>query len=334
MPLSERAMGCLHKILIGLICWLLISIALPASLHAQDAIGNMSETGRASNQEIVPPFTICDPPPVCFASAEERQAWAARNRCRFLEDVCSRTTPARAKQGAGQEGPGSWENISEAIKARFVYGYDFVAGLLKGLRDQVVDLYALFTNVDEAVKGLTGLGRSLYDDPEGTLRRLTVLLGHGVVDTLTRATQCGAHDLGLVIGQNVNPAVILRSAARLSRYGDDLADAGISARRDFGCASFAAGTPVLTARGRIPIERIRAGQFVLSRAGQSLLDGPQMVTEIFSRRASSHRVLRTEFDTFALTDEHPLWVQGKGWTQAKDVTEQDVVAGRMATRWF
>jgi hypothetical protein len=51
------------------------------------------------------------------------------------------------------------------------------------------------------------------------------------------------------------------------------------------------------------------------------------VTNTFGRIAPSYRLLKTESDTLKLTDEHPLWVQGKGWIEPKDVTDDDVIYG-------
>lgn len=306
---------------------LLLTILSPSHVLAQTA-GGAAETAGTSVTTPVPVFGICDPPPVCFASVEARQAWAAQNRCRFLEDVCTQTTPENDHRGAQQEDRGFWGNLWHGIESQLVYGYEFVKGLLTGLKDQVADLFSLVTNIDEAVQGLVALGRAFHDDPHATLRTLAGLLGQAAVDTITRATHCGAYDLGRVVGQHVNPAVMLRLATRLSRYGDDLGAAVNATRHDFGCASFAVGTSVLTDRGRVPIEQIRIGQIVLSRDGRSQTDIPRPVTDVFSRTASSHRILRTEYDTFRVTDEHPFWVQGKGWTQAKDVTDEDIIAGR------
>lgn len=275
-----------------------------------------------------PVFKICEPPPVCFASVEARRAWAEQHQCRFLEDVCSQTTPERDNKGAPEEGRGFWGDLWQGIEGGLVYGYEFVEGLLTGLKNQLADLYSLIVDADDAIAGLIDLGRAFYDDPEGTLQTSAGLLGQDAIDNITRATHCGAYDLGLVIGQNVSPAVMLRLASRLSQYGGDLAHAVHATRQDFGCSSFAAGTPILTGRGRVAIERIGAGDSVLSRDEGSLSDKPQAVTRVFSRTAPGYRLLRTEFDTFRVTDEHPLWVQGKGWTQAKDVTDEDVISGR------
>lgn len=77
----------------------------------------------------------------------------------------------------------------------------------------------------------------------------------------------------------------------------------------------------------VPIEQIRAGQQVHSRHDRLFSDAAQTVTQVFARTAPGYRVLSTEFDQFKLTDEHPLWVQGKGWTQAQYITDDDVIAG-------
>ncbi|MCW8183021.1 hypothetical protein D8B29_27040, partial [Verminephrobacter eiseniae] len=182
-----------------------------------------------------------------------------------------------------------------------------------GLKDQVTDLWQMLTNPAEVISGLVELGKAFFNDPDGTLKMLAGLLGQEAIDTIKRATQCGAYDLGKVIGKNVNPGAMFKLAVNLSKYGGKLADAVKGTRREFGCASFAADTLVHTPRGMVPIEQIRAGQQVQSRHDRLFADAPQTVTKTFARTAPSYRRLSTEFDQFKLTDEHPLWVQGKGW---------------------
>ncbi len=37
-------------------------------------------------------------------------------------------------------------------------------------------------------------------------------------------------------------------------------------------------------------------------------------------------MLTTEFETVRVTEEHPLWLQGKGWTKVSEITVNDVIA--------
>jgi hypothetical protein len=272
-------------------------------------------------------WEICNPPPVCFATKAAKQAWAEANHCRFIEDVCEKNPASGDNKGASDADAGFWGSAWSQVKDGVVYGYEFVKGLLAGLKSQVADLFDLVTNLDEVVAGLIDLGKAFYTDPKGTLQKLGELLGQEAIDAITKATQCGPYDLGKVIGTYVSPATMLRLATRLTKYGGNLAEAVKATKLDLGCSSFAAGTPVQTPQGAVPIEQITTGDKVLSRHERSYADKAQPVTQIFGRIAPSYRELQTEFDTFKLTDEHPLWVQGKGWTLAKDVTDDDVIAG-------
>ncbi|MEC5217622.1 hypothetical protein RCH09_002582 [Actimicrobium sp. GrIS 1.19] len=272
-------------------------------------------------------WEICNPPPVCFATKAAKQAWAEANHCRFIEDVCEKNPASGDNKGASDADAGFWGSAWSQVKDGLVYGYKFVKGLLAGLKSQVADLFDLVTNLDEVVAGLIDLGKAFYNDPKGTLQKLGELLGQEAIDAITKATQCGPYDLGKVIGTYVSPATMLRLATRLTKYGGKLAEAVKATKLDLGCSSFAAGTPVQTPQGAVPIEQITTGDQVLSRHERSYADKAQPVTQTFGRIAPSYRELQTEFDTFKLTDEHPLWVQGKGWTLAKDVTDDDVIAG-------
>ncbi|GAA4018640.1 polymorphic toxin-type HINT domain-containing protein [Actimicrobium antarcticum] len=279
-------------------------------------------------QAATPVWQICNPPPVCFASKEAKQVWAEENHCRFIEDVCDQTSASADNKGASDADQGLWGSAWNDVKAGLVYGYEFVKGLLTGLKDQITDLLSLIGNLDDVILGLIDLGKAFYADPKGTLLKLAELLGQEAVDVITRATQCGAYDLGKVIGTYVSPAIMLKLATRLTKYAGKLSEAVAAVKHDFGCASFAAGTLVRTSQGLLPIEQITIGRQVASRHERSYADRPQAVTRTFGRIAPSYRLLQTEFDTFKLTDEHPLWVQGKGWTEARHITDDDVIAGQ------
>jgi hypothetical protein len=272
-------------------------------------------------------WKVCEPPPVCFVSQAAKDKWAKEHQCQFLDDVCSKTTPDKDNTGAPDEDQGFWGGLWSSIKGSVVYGYEFVKGLVTGLKDQVMDLVHMVTDFDEVVAGLAQLGKAFFDDPKGTLAQLAELLGQEAVDTITRATQCGAYDLGNVIGTYVSPAFALKLASRLTKYSGRLSEAVKVLKHEYGCASFGAGTLVLTPEGLQPIQDIDEGQQVLSRSETSYADRAQEVTHTFGRVAPHHRLLKTEAGSYRLTGEHPLWVQGKGWTEAVDVAVDDVLAG-------
>lgn len=272
---------------------------------------------------------ICPAPTECFKTKEARQDWAKRNNCRFLEDVCEKTPASEDNKGANAADSGFWGNLWNKGVAAVRYGYEFGKGLFAGLKEQVTDIVDLVSNPGEVLSGLGALGKAFYDDPKGTLAALGQLLGQEAVDTITRATQCGAYDLGKVIGSYVSPAVALKFSAKLGKFSGKVADAVKDFKKEVGCASFAEGTLIQTPAGSLPINSLGRNDLVAARDEYRWRDADQRITNTFGRVAPSYRELRTEYESFDITDEHPLWVQGKGWTPVKDVAVGDVLAARI-----
>ena len=270
--------------------------------------------------------TICPNPGQCFATKEAKDNWAKANQCQFLEDVCDKTPASQDNKGAKPEDQGFWSKLWSDVSGALQYGYEFGKGLFTGLISQVTDIIDLISDPVAVAKGLVELGKAFYNDPKGTLTALAELLGQEAVDTITKATECGAYDLGKVIGSYVSPAVALKLAAKLGKFTGKIADAVKATKLDLGCASFIAGTSIHTPQGLSAIERITTGVMVESRDDTKWADNTQQVSSTFGRTAPSYRQLQTELETLSLTDEHPLWVQGKGWTHAKDVVQDDILA--------
>jgi hypothetical protein len=269
---------------------------------------------------------LCQVPPGICPTKEFREEWAKKNNCQFPEDVCEKTNASDDRYGPKDKDEGFWGSLWDGVKGSVTYGYEFVKGVVAGLKGQLSDLWNMVTNPGEIISGLVALGQSFYDDPKGTMKALGEMLGQEAVDTFTRATQCGAYDLGKVIGSYVSPAFGLKLATNLTKFSGKLADASKALRKQYGCASFAGSTLVLTPEGLVPIESIAVGDQVGSRNELSFADRPQRVTDVFGRIAPSYRRLSTESETLKVTDEHPLWLQGKGWTEAAELNPGDIIA--------
>ena len=263
--------------------------------------------------------SICDPNFCPISKAD----YAKQNNCKFLEDICPGIK--QDNKGAKAEDKGFWGEAWDTIAAGATYGYEFMKGLATGLVGQITDLWDLVSSPIETAKGLIELGKAFYDDPKGTIKKLAEILGQEAVDSITQATQCGPYYLGNVIGKYVSPAVALKIAGKLGKFGK-LDDAIKAVKKDFGCASFASDTPVWTSLGQVPIQSISVGQLVDSRHDQKWSQQSQKVSNTFNRSSPNYYQLHTEEESFRVTEEHPLWVQGKGWTQVKDITDDDVLA--------
>jgi hypothetical protein len=96
------------------------------------------------------------------------------------------------------------------------------------------------------------------------------------------------------------------------------------AKSIFTRACFAAGTPLLTPDGDKPVEQFQPGDWILT-APEDDPNGPleaKQVEEVFD---SHSRLLHVQVNgqVIRTTAEHPFWVRGRGWTDAKDLMAGD-----------
>ncbi|MBZ0237961.1 MAG: Hint domain-containing protein [Deltaproteobacteria bacterium] len=93
--------------------------------------------------------------------------------------------------------------------------------------------------------------------------------------------------------------------------------------------SFAAGTPVHTPDGLVPIESLAPGDLVLSRddrTGEFAYQPIHHVIVTADKRAYDLRLERDGIDeTLGVTSEHPFWLHGEGWTKAAALAAGDLV---------
>ncbi|HEY0942444.1 MAG TPA: Tox-REase-5 domain-containing protein [Steroidobacter sp.] len=194
--------------------------------------------------------------------------------------------------------------------------YEFVRGFWEGLRDQIGDLIAAITDPIETARGIYELAMAFMEDPAGTARTIGAALGHD----LSQLVECSAFDRGRVLGSYVSPAFMLKLATKLARFGRaGLRAAADATKRELGCASFAADTLVWSGERGVPIQSLEPGEWVDARSDRTYLDRSRQVTHAFERHASAHHVVRTEASRLVVTEEHPFWVQGRGWTAVRDI---------------
>lgn len=213
--------------------------------------------------------------------------------------------------------------VFDALKVIAGDAFDFVRGLWDGLKDQLSGMVEMITSPIETAKGIYQLAKSLATDFTGTAKQI----GAAVGTEFTKLVKCGFYEKGFFIGNNVDPAYVLKVTSKLAKFaslaGDlektRLARALEEAAAEMPCASFAAGTPVWTYEGNKPIESLIAGALVHSRDKRSYFDGPNRIQATYNRTTPEYYILITERDVFRVSAEHPLWVQGRGWTPVKDI---------------
>jgi hypothetical protein len=194
--------------------------------------------------------------------------------------------------------------------------YEFVRGFWDGIKDQIGDLVAAISDPVETARGIYELAMAFLEDPAGTARTIGAALGHD----LSQLVDCGAYDRGRVLGSYVSPAFMLKLASKLAHFGrTGLEHAADQTKRELGCASFAGDTPVWIGDRSVPIRSLQPGGWVASRNEHSYVDSSRAVTRTFERRVSSYHEVETERSRFAVTEEHPLWVQGRGWTPVREI---------------
>ncbi|HYH47079.1 MAG TPA: polymorphic toxin-type HINT domain-containing protein, partial [Thermoanaerobaculia bacterium] len=95
---------------------------------------------------------------------------------------------------------------------------------------------------------------------------------------------------------------------------------------------FAAGTLVATSAGLLPIEQVQAGDQVYAYDDATGEEHLAEVVAIHHRDVEATWVLEVGGEKIETTDEHPFFVAGKGWTEAKDLHAGDVLIAEGGNR--
>ncbi|MEC0119532.1 polymorphic toxin-type HINT domain-containing protein [Paenibacillus apiarius] len=86
---------------------------------------------------------------------------------------------------------------------------------------------------------------------------------------------------------------------------------------------FSAGTKVKTEQGLKPIEEIQVGDQVQTRNEETGELGYHPVEELFQRETDETYHVKVNGTTIITTAEHPFWVAGQGWVEARDLKKGD-----------
>jgi RHS repeat-associated protein len=92
----------------------------------------------------------------------------------------------------------------------------------------------------------------------------------------------------------------------------------------FQCACFTLGTLVETVDGAKAIEDIGVGDLVLSKNEETGEVAYKEVEWLFQREVQETYNLTVGGQVITTTDEHPFWVVGEGWVEAKDLQAGDI----------
>ena len=88
-------------------------------------------------------------------------------------------------------------------------------------------------------------------------------------------------------------------------------------------ACFIAGTMVLTTAGLVAIEKIKAGDVVISTNPDTLEAAPKTVLETYVRQVDKLVHLTINGEGIVTTDNHPFYVQGRGFIDAGNLLVGD-----------
>ena len=230
----------------------------------------------------------------------------------------------------------SLTNLPNNIDAVYDIVKDFFTGLVEGFGNQVSDLVNIL--LDPSI--LWDIAKAAMDDPIGFVEDVV----KGVLDDIEKVMVCGPGEIGTFIGENANPVVFLKvisnlaGSTRLAKYADDVEGRPKDSDGNYideggdidgvtcNISSFVAGTQVAIPGGQIAIENVQVGTAVHARNELDFFNAPQKVTKAFGRVAKGYSLISTEFGTIKATSNHPFWVQGAGWTEAKNLKGWDSVA--------
>jgi len=92
-----------------------------------------------------------------------------------------------------------------------------------------------------------------------------------------------------------------------------------------GCNCFTAGTKVITDEGEKPIEDIEVGDKVLAKSDETGEVAYKEVVGLFQKQSDEIYSIYVGNEVIEATKEHPVWIDGRGWTEVKDLKVGDLL---------
>ncbi|MER7754976.1 DNRLRE domain-containing protein [Kitasatospora sp. NPDC097643] len=173
---------------------------------------------------------------------------------------------------------------------------------------------------------------SYIPGPIGAAAAAVSSISYAATGNWRKAAEMGVTALSGLVGANtaVKGAFTAVRAGRAASRAGRFASRARSVFRSSGCNSFAPDTPVLMADGsQQPIGQIQVGDYVMSTDPGTGESRPEPVLNVIVGYGTKHLVdIQAGPDgtqPLRATAEHPLWVTGKGWTDAAKVEAGDAL---------
>ncbi|MFJ8577241.1 LamG-like jellyroll fold domain-containing protein [Micromonospora sp. NPDC093277] len=194
-------------------------------------------------------------------------------------------------------------------------------------------------------KGLSKVAKvasyaSMIPGPIGTIAGVVSAVSYAATGNWKEAAWAFAGAAAAVVGAGaaVKGARLAVTAIRASSKSGRLASAGQKiARAARRCNSFAPDTPVLMADGTYQtIHTIQVGDWVTATDPETGQRQARPVLAVFVSENTRH-IVDIDLDrgregVLTATAEHPIWVDGKGWTNAIQVAAGDAIIGSHGER--
>jgi RHS repeat-associated protein len=198
-----------------------------------------------------------------------------------------------------------------------------IVDMIKGIGSLVTAV----TSGDYTISDLASIGLDVVFDDFTYLKNHWDVIDGEKVASWSEAEEFGIH-AGTVVGK-VGTLVLGGGAAlkgiltKLSNIKNNKMKSFVRAPGNIAC--FTAGTPVSTKDGQKTIEEIKPGDYVWSENPETGEKALKQVVKTFTHEKYALIHVYANDTIIETTEEHPFWVEGKGWTAASELNDGDIL---------